>query len=296
MLIFLCISIIILLSLLSIAIFTLLERKFLGLAQHRLGPSKVGIKGIFQPFADALKLFSKNRARPDKRNTIFYYLSSIFFIFIPLILILGKHTTWGLTSFKTILFVLIFFSLNVYGTIICGWSSNSKYSLIGRIRRIAQTLSYEIVLSGLFIFFMLILSNINFYYLIKFNVLVNIFYPFYSIFLLMFLVLSIELNRTPFDLAECESELVSGFNVEYGAIEFSLIFLGENLIIIVSSYILTRLFFRGRNLIMMVFIFIFVWMRASLPRVRFDKMMHLCWIILLPLRLNVSWISFLLSF
>jgi len=187
----------------------------------------------------------------------------------------------------------MFFSFNVYGSVITGWSSNSKYSLIGRVRRIAQTISYEIVIGTFFLFLAFIISSLYILYVKKYNSLIELIYPIFIFFVVLLFTLIIELNRTPFDLAECESELVSGFNVEYGAIEFSLIFLGENLIVLLRSFIISSLFFSFDCSIF--FVYYFVWIRARFPRQRFDIMIMLCWIILLPFILNINWGIFIFT-
>lgn len=275
------------------ALFTLFERKILRISQFRVGPQKVGIKGLLQPFADALKLFSKRRNQPNISYEYIYIYASFFFLLIPIILRIFKFFDWGIRWFKTFLFILMFFSFNVYGSVITGWSSNSKYSLIGRVRRIAQTISYEIVIGTFFLFLAFIISSLYILYVKKYNSLIELIYPIFIFFVVLLFTLIIELNRTPFDLAECESELVSGFNVEYGAIEFSLIFLGENLIVLLRSFIISSLFFSFDCSIF--FVYYFVWIRARFPRQRFDIMIMLCWIILLPFILNINWGIFIFT-
>lgn len=275
------------------ALFTLFERKILRISQFRVGPQKVGIKGLLQPFADALKLFSKRRNQPNISYEYMYIYASFFFLLIPIILRIFKFFDWGIRWFKTFLFILMFFSFNVYGSVITGWSSNSKYSLIGRVRRIAQTISYEIVIGTFFLFLAFIISSLYILYVKKYNSLIELIYPIFIFFVVLLFTLIIELNRTPFDLAECESELVSGFNVEYGAIEFSLIFLGENLIVLLRSFIISSLFFSFDCSIF--FVYYFVWIRARFPRQRFDIMIMLCWIILLPFILNINWGIFIFT-
>lgn len=176
--------------------------------------------------------------------------------------------------------MIFIFTLGVYSSLLTGWSSNSKYSLIGRMRRIAQSISYEIILG--FRLFSLSISTacLSLHMLVKFNhpSSIPLGVGFNIIFLLIFVTFLIELNRTPFDLVECESELVSGFNVEYGGVEFRLIFLGENLIIIVCSILLVYLFFFHYFLSLQVIITILfiILIRGRLPRVRFDKIINTC--------------------
>nr|YP_009020938.1 NADH dehydrogenase subunit 1 [Liposcelis decolor]AFV61883.1 NADH dehydrogenase subunit 1 [Liposcelis decolor] len=291
MLIFFQVVIFLGLYLLIVALFTLFERKVLGFAQNRKGPDKVGNKGVLQPFADAAKLFSKSSANPILSSSFFYLYSAFFFFFIPLILCMSKNFNWGLSWYKSFLFILMLFSFNVYGTILSGWSSNSKFSLIGSIRSVAQTISYEMVLSTLVV--MIALSSYTMYInmITKMSSHIYLFFPMWMSVIMLTITLMIEVNRTPFDLAECESELVSGFNVEYGGIEFSLIFLGENLMVVISSFLLASFFFNFYWTF--IFIFYFIWIRASFPRFRFDKMMYLCWLILVPLSVSMPWLIFM---
>lgn len=264
------------------------------MSQHRKGPNKVGFLGLLQPFSDAIKLFSKNRAYPKFSLYSFYFYLSIYFLFIPLIISLIKVFFWGLTWFKTMLFILIIFSLNIYRTIVRGWASNSKYSLIGAIRRVVQTISYEVLFSTLILFSVLVCFSFYFILFIKLNNFRLLLFPFLPSFAFFVLTLMIELNRTPFDLSECESELVSGFNVEYGAIEFSIIFLGENLMIVLRATILSLIFVH--YFIIIFLIFYFVWVRARFPRIRFDNIIWLCWVYLLPLILSVLWFLIILNY
>jgi NADH:ubiquinone oxidoreductase subunit H len=277
--------------LISVAFFTLFERKILGLIQLRKAPSKVGVIGIFQPFADAIKLFSKDKRSPKLRNFLTYFYSPIYILVLRLLFFLNKTAFWGYIFFKEVLALILLFSLGVYRTLIPGWSSNSKYSLIGGYRRIAQSLSYEVVLGLRFFLLRLTLASLSLYTIKNYN----LFLSFVPLFVFLFFSLIIEINRRPFDLSECESELVSGFNVEYGGLEFSLIFLGENLIIIFSSYLISLFFKNFQFFIFIRFIFLIVWIRGRYPRIRFDKMIIICWVILLPLCINfIIWITIII--
>lgn len=280
--------------LIRVAFIILLERKVLGYIQIRKGPNKVGLAGVIQSFSDAIKLFIKEQIRPLKSNRIMYYVSPCFSIFIILFLWISLPKSDGLTNyFFSSIFFICCTSFRVYAIIGRGWSSNSNYSLIGAIRGVAQTISYEARMVILFIRIILFVSSYDFNYFIKegsFIVYLFIFFP-----LLIFWYISrlAETNRTPFDFAEGESELVSGFNIEYGRGGFALIFLAEYASIIFISYLMTLLFLSslnyigamGFNIISFIFVFSFIWVRSCYPRFRYDKLIVLAWKIFLPVRL-----------
>nr|AHA47089.1 NADH dehydrogenase subunit 1 [Liposcelis paeta] len=281
-----------LLTLLGVAFFTLLERKILGLIQVRKGPWKVGLIGILQPMADAAKLFTKDSLFSMKSNFKLYDYSVMFFFILSLIFFFSKPFFFQLLNFYSFLFLLFLYSLGVYAPLITGWSSNSKFSLIGSMRSIMSSISYEIPLGMIFFFLCFFYSSASLMEMMK----KNYYYIFlYFVFLwVLFIIFSIEGNRTPFDLSECESELVSGFNVEYGGTEFSFIFLGENLMLLFNSLILSIIFYpQFTNLIWIFFILLFILTRGSFPRFRLDHMITLCWFMAIP-SLTYMMIVFLL--
>nr|YP_010701703.1 NADH dehydrogenase subunit 1 [Dasysyrphus albostriatus]WCJ53264.1 NADH dehydrogenase subunit 1 [Dasysyrphus albostriatus] len=279
--------------LVSVAFLTLLERKVLGYIQIRKGPNKVGLMGIPQPFCDAIKLFTKEQTYPLVSNYISYYFSPIFSLFLSLLLWMCMPFFIKMYSFNLgLLFFMCCTSLGVYTVMIAGWSSNSNYALLGGLRSVAQTISYEVSLALILLSFVFLINNynmINFYYYQTYLWFFFILYPLMFIWLIISLA---ETNRTPFDFAEGESELVSGFNVEYSSGSFALIFLSEYASILFMSMLFSLIFLGGDvlNLIfylkLMFISFVFIWVRGTLPRFRYDKLMYLAWKSFLPFSLN----------
>nr|YP_010991153.1 NADH dehydrogenase subunit 1 [Chrysopa formosa]WOX61426.1 NADH dehydrogenase subunit 1 [Chrysopa formosa] len=279
--------------LVGVAFLTLLERKVLGYIQIRKGPNKVGFCGIPQPFCDAIKLFSKEQVYPIMSNYLSYYISPIIALFLSLLIWMIYPYVTNLYSFNLgLLFFLCCTSMGVYSVMASGWSSNSNYAMLGGLRAVAQTISYEVSMALLLLSYILMVGSFN---LIDFDLYQqNIWFMFFS-FPLMFMWMSsslAETNRTPFDFAEGESELVSGFNVEYSAAGFALIFLAEYASILFMSMLFSVLFL-GSNLFSIMFFFklvfisfLFIWVRGTLPRYRYDKLMYLCWKSYLPVSLN----------
>nr|YP_009671930.1 NADH dehydrogenase subunit 1 [Strahlaxius plectrorhynchus]QCX31790.1 NADH dehydrogenase subunit 1 [Strahlaxius plectrorhynchus] len=287
--------------LVSVAFVTLLERKILGYIQIRKGPNKVGFMGVLQPFADAVKLFTKEQTVPTLSNFMPYYLSPIFSLFVALIIWSIMPYDLGLISFNTgVLFFLCCLSLGVYSTMSAGWSSNSKYSLLGSLRAVAQTISYEVSLALILLSLIFLTESFN----------VDTFKVYQETIWFIWLTLPLsmlwltsclaETNRTPFDFAEGESELVSGFNTEYSSGGFALIFMAEYASILFMSALFSIMFL-GSDLVSIFFYFkltfiafIFIWVRGTLPRLRYDKLMYLAWKQFLPVALN--YLMFFMSF
>nr|YP_010309755.1 NADH dehydrogenase subunit 1 [Gnathium nitidum]UMR54872.1 NADH dehydrogenase subunit 1 [Gnathium nitidum] len=288
-LVFLSMLLLVVCVLVGVAFLTLLERKVLGYIQIRKGPNKVGFTGILQPFGDAIKLFSKEQTFPYMSNFNIYYMAPMVNLTISLLL-------WMCMPFLTVflnfdlsaLFFLSVSSLGVYTLMLAGWSSNSNYALLGSLRAVAQTISYEVSLALIlmsFLFLILSLNLLEFKNIQKYIWLIFLLFPL----TLMWIVSGLaETNRTPFDFAEGESELVSGFNIEYSSGGFALIFLAEYSSILFMSMISTLMFLGGDINSFMFFLkltlvsFFWVWVRGTLPRFRYDKLMYLAWKSFLP--------------
>nr|QWZ46309.1 NADH dehydrogenase subunit 1 [Philolithus sp. JR53]QWZ46322.1 NADH dehydrogenase subunit 1 [Philolithus sp. JT2] len=279
--------------LVGVAFLTLLERKVLGYIQIRKGPNKVGFMGILQPFSDAIKLFTKEQTFPYMSNFNVYYLSPVINFFVSLLLWMCMPFISVYLNFNlSLLFFLSVSSLSVYTIMMAGWSSNSNYSLLGSLRSVAQTISYEVSLAMILMSFIFLTLSLN---LIDFMLFQNYvwFFFFCMPLCLMWLISGLaETNRTPFDFAEGESELVSGFNVEYSSGTFAMIFLAEYASILFMSMISVVIFLGGDLnsfffYVKLVFIsFFWIWVRGTLPRFRYDKLMYLAWKSFLPCSLN----------
>uniref|UniRef100_A0AAU6QFJ9 NADH-ubiquinone oxidoreductase chain 1 n=1 Tax=Gatzara jubilaea TaxID=3114391 RepID=A0AAU6QFJ9_9NEOP len=290
--------ILVIMVLVGVAFLTLMERKVLGYIQIRKGPNKVGFCGVPQPFCDAIKLFTKEQTYPIMSNYLSYYLSPVVSLFLSLLIWMVFPYLTNLYNFNLgLLFFLCCTSMGVYTVMIAGWSSNSNYALLGGLRAVAQTISYEVSMALLLLSLVFMIGSFN---LFDFSVYQN-----YIWFIFLFLPISLawitsmlaETNRTPFDFAEGESELVSGFNVEYSSGGFALIFLAEYASILFMS-MLYSVIFLGANVFSVMFFmklifisFLFIWVRGTLPRYRYDKLMYLAWKSYLPLALNFLFFS-----
>lgn len=279
--------------LISVAFLTLLERKVLRYTQLRKGPNKLGLVGVVQPFSDAIKLFSKEKSLPFMVNSFFFVFFPIFrfFVLIFVWVCLPSISGWVDMSYGVLVFLCLA-AISVYGTVLSGWSRTSKYSLLGSLRAVAQRISYEVVWAFLFLILIYSYHSISLNYIYNFNRI--FFYMFINLisFLLFFIVCVVESNRAPFDLAEGESELVSGFNVEYGGFLFAIIFLGEYSSIIWLCFLIGTLFFLSLRFFFVIFlILIFLFLRSSYPRIRYDILMSLTWKKMLPLVLILGFWS-----
>ena len=294
--------------LLAVAFFTLLERKGLSYIQIRKGPNKVGIAGLPQPLADAAKLLTKEIAKPTMANYSPYFLAPVFSFILALLLWQLYPSLYSTGYFKWgVLFFLCVSGLNIYGTLLAGWSSNSKYALLGRLRAIAQTISYEISMALILLFPLFLVSSFRFLEIREAQNVIWLTFLILPVSFIWFVTCVAETNRAPFDFAEGESELVSGFNIEYGSAGFALIFLAEYARILMISLFSAILFFGGRYIFtfsrdilfifkVLFFAFLFIWVRGSYPRFRYDLLITLTWKGFLPAALTFLLLVFRLIF
>lgn len=279
--------------LVNVAFITLLERKILGYSQSRVGPNKPSFIGILQPIADAVKLFIKNFIISNKTLKLVFYFIPIVSLFLVLWVWLISPLESNITNFIfSAILLLIILRLNVYPLLLRGWASKNKYSIIGSLRRVAQTISYEIRLALILLIILLYYFCLSFDLLIIFKFYTKMFIVRPFIFALWLISRLAETNRTPFDFSEGESELVSGFNVEYGAGGFAIIFMAEYGRIFFLRILTRVIFCFTRNFFltsaMTAFIvFIWVWIRTTFPRYRYDLLINLAWKRFLPFTLTI---------
>jgi NADH-ubiquinone oxidoreductase chain 1 len=291
--------------LLRVAFITIIERKVLAAIQRRVGPNKVGYYGVLQPFADALKLVVKETVVPAQATKSLFFLA-------PVITLVFSLLGWAVIPFGAgltisdfslgILYTLRISSIGVYGVLFRGWSANSKYAFLGSLRSTAQIISYELILSSAILTVILLTGTFNIISIIERQQAIWFIVPLLPMFIIFFISALAETSRTPFDLPERESELVAGFFTEHSGIIFVFFFLGEYCSIVLMSTLSAILFLGGYNLPEMfinetfinlqsiilglktcLFCFLFVWFRATLPRLRYDQLMVFCWTRILPL-------------
>lgn len=303
--------------LLCVAYLTYAERKVIGYIQVRIGPNRVGFRGLLQPFADLIKLITKEIIVPTKSNK---YL----FVIAPLFSLVPSLVGWAVIPFQEgmvlaninagVLYLFAMSSLGVYGVLIAGWASNSKYAMFGALRSTAQSVSYEIAMGFALVGALLAAGSLNLTDIVmsqKGGILHWWFVPLFPLFLVFWIAGIAETNRAPFDLAEGESEIVAGFHVEYSGIGFALFFLSEYASMILISTMLAIIFMGGwlspfdgisflDNVFFVVpgfvwllvkvsfFLFVYLWVRATFPRYRYDQLMRLGWKVLIPV--TIVWI------
>jgi len=285
---------------LVVAYLTYLERKIIAHIQMRLGPMRVGWHGLLQPIADGLKLFLKEDIIPDKADKIVFVIAPVM-VLVPAFVVysvLPFSQNFYITQINVgLFFILAVSSLGVFGIVMAGWASNSKYSLLGALRSAAQMLSYEIFLGFSLIGPLMLAGSLNLQRIVEAQG--DVWFVFYQplAFVVFFIASLAETNRVPFDLPEAETELVAGFHTEYSGMKFAFFFLAEYANIMVTTAVAVALFFGGWQgidwiplpgfvwylLKMGVLIFVFIWLRATLPRYRYDQLMRLGWKFMFPL-------------
>jgi len=310
-------------ALLSVAFVTIAERKTMASMQRRLGPNAVGYYGLLQAFADALKLLLKEYVAPTQANIILFFIGPMITLIFSLLgyLVVPFDSGIFVSDYSLgMLYMLAVSSLATYGILLAGWSANSKYAFLGSLRSTAQLISYELILSSVILLVILLTGNLNMITIVESQRIVDFLLPLFPLFIIFFIGSIAETNRAPFDLAEAESELVSGFMTEHSASVFvffflaeyasiilicvlnSILFLGGYLCIIPVDFLIDILSLFGINnsILEVIFvnisssplnlafktaflIFVFIWVRASFPRIRFDQLMSVCWTVLLPL-------------
>nr|AKS04127.1 NADH dehydrogenase subunit 1 [Parasagitta setosa] len=271
----------------AVAFFTLMERKVLGYIHIRKGPNKPGPAGLLVPFADAVKIFLKEMSYPLLSNKTLFNTIAILIMLVPMILWFVNPIESFHTDPKVMcIFVVAIASIGVYGTLGAGWSSNSKYSLLGALRAVAQTISYEVSMT-----IIILTSVIFFFYDMTQEKSVSIWGWNFLITMMFAVSVLAEANRSPFDFAEGESELVSGFNTEYSSVLFVMVFLAEYMSILFMSFLCSMLFLASSIVELfaggITISFFYIWARGTLPRFRYDQLMYLAWKVFLPMSLFI---------
>nr|YP_588218.1 NADH dehydrogenase subunit 1 [Nautilus macromphalus]ABE26900.1 NADH dehydrogenase subunit 1 [Nautilus macromphalus] len=291
----LCVLVTCVCVLLGVAFFTLFERKGLGYFQMRKGPNKVGVGGLPQPLADAVKLFSKELLSPVQSNSWFFYLFPGLGLFLALIFWALYVGAYSFGSFCLgVCFFLCVSSVGVYSVLGSGWCSNSKYALLGALRAVAQIISYEVGMALILLCPVFMYYSYSFYDLCDGQGCLSSGLMIPAVFVMWFVCCVAETYRAPFDFAEGESELVSGFNIEYGGVGFAVLFMAEYANILFMS-LMSALLFWGSFFVsgfvffsvVTLFSFLYVWVRASYPRYRYDLLMYLIWKVFLVCILGV---------
>jgi len=284
--------------LVNVAFLTLLERKILGLSQIRVGPNKVGAWGLLQPGADAVKLFTNSFTTLGPINKTVFFITPVLRLVLALILrTLVSSSSGSVLNNLSVLFFIIVLRFNVYPLFSAGWSSNRKYALIGGLRAISQTIAYEISLAFILISLLLPRFSLEFFSLAAPSKLTPFGLLNCLVLFLWIITILAELNRTPFDFAEGESELVSGFNIEYGSVKFAIIFIAEYAIIYIFRLLSASLIFglsytqRIGLVVGVSWRWFFIWARVTLPRFRYDLLINSTWKKILPYRLSLCLIS-----
>ncbi|MFZ4407021.1 MAG: NADH-quinone oxidoreductase subunit NuoH [Paracraurococcus sp.] len=292
--------------LLSVAYLTYAERKVLGAMQLRKGPNVVGPFGLLQPFADAIKMLMKETIIPSGSSRFLFILAPMLLFMLAMLAwaVIPVNDGWAIADINVgVLYLFAISSLGVYGVIIAGWASNSKYAFLGALRSAAQMVSYEVSMGFVIVTVLMCVGSLNLSDVVRAQSKVWFFIPLFPMFVIFFISTLAETNRAPFDLPEGESELVAGFFVEYSSMSFALFFLGEYANMILMSALTTILFLGGWlppvaiepftwipgpvwfALKICLCLFTFIWVRATFPRYRYDQLMRLGWKVFLPFSL-----------
>jgi NADH-quinone oxidoreductase subunit H len=290
--------------LIGMAYATYFERKALGAFQLRMGPNRVGPFGLWQPFADAVKVFTKETVIPAGANRLLFLFAPMLTFMLACMAwaVIPVNNGWQISDMNVgILYLFAISSLGVYGVIIAGWASNSKYAFLGAMRSAAQMVSYEVSIGFVLVSVLLCVGSLNLNEVVLAQSHVWFCFPLFPMFVVFLISMLAETNRAPFDLPEGESEIVAGFFVEYSAMAFALFYLGEYTNMIMMSALASILFLGGWQapiflgfipgvfwLILKIccIMFFFFWVRATFPRFRYDQLMRLGWKVFLPLSLG----------
>jgi NADH-quinone oxidoreductase subunit H len=295
--------------LLAVAYLTYAERKVLAAMQLRKGPNVVGPFGLLQPIADALKAIMKETIVPSGANRVLFMFAPMLTFMLAMLAwaVIPVNDGWAIADINVgILYLFAISSLGVYGIIIAGWASNSKYAFLGALRSAAQMVSYEVSMGFVIVTVLMCVGSLNLSAIVRAQETVWFFIPLFPMFIIFFISTLAETNRAPFDLPEGESELVAGFFVEYSGISFAMFFLGEYANMILMSALTTILFLGGWlppiatepftwipgpiwfALKIALVLFVFIWVRATFPRYRYDQLMRLGWKVFLPF--SLAWL------
>ena len=305
--------------LIGVAYLTYAERKVMAAIQLRKGPNVVGPFGLLQPFADAIKMITKETIVPSGANRVLFMLAPVLTFVLAMVAwaVIPVNEGWAIADINVgILYLFAISSLGVYGIIIAGWASNSKYAFLGAMRSAAQMVSYEVSIGFVLVSVLLCVGSLNLTDVVMAQTTVWFCIPLFPMFVIFFISALAETNRSPFDIPEGESEIVAGFFVEYSSMSFGLFFLGEYANMILMSALTAILFLGGwlppfgiapftwipgpfwLILKIMLLLFVFIWVRATMPRYRYDQLMRLGWKVFLPF--SLLWVvltaGFLMAF
>jgi NADH-quinone oxidoreductase subunit H len=292
--------------LIGVAYLTYAERKVLAAIQLRKGPNVVGPFGLLQPFADAIKMLTKETIIPSGANQVLFIMAPMLTFTLAMLAwaVIPVNDGWAIANINVgILYLFAISSLGVYGIIIAGWASNSKYAFLGALRSAAQMVSYEVSMGFVLVTVLLCVGSLNLTDIVRAQSHIWFCIPLFPMFIIFFISALAETNRAPFDLPEGESEIVAGFFVEYSSMSFGLFFLGEYANMILMSAMTTILFLGGwmgpfgilpvlgpiwMILKICLCLFVFIWVRGTFPRYRYDQLMRLGWKVFLPF--SLAWL------